>query len=128
MESLKIKEEISNYIDHRLEDLWDLSNYIYEHAEVGYNEYQTSKKLVEVLKDEGFTVEEKAGTLDTAFVATYSTNEVKKPRIDILCEYDALDLGEGVPKEHRIAHACGHNIIATTGVGAGIAMKKILDE
>ena len=123
-----IKERISSYIDGRLDDLWDLSNYIYAHPEIGFNEYRTSEKLIEVLKNEGFEVEEKAGGLDTAFVATYSVSQNKKPRVDILAEYDALDLGEGVPPENRFAHACGHNIIATTGVGAGIAMKKILDE
>lgn len=123
-----IKERISSYIDERLDDLWDLSNYIYDHPEIGFNEYRTSEKLIEVLKKEGFEVEEKAGGLDTAFVATYSVSQNKKPRVDILAEYDALDLGEGVPPENRFAHACGHNIIATTGVGAGIAMKKILDE
>ena len=123
-----IKERISSYIDGRLDDLWDLSNYIYDHPEIGFNEYRTSEKLIEVLKNEGFEVEEKAGGLDTAFVATYSVSQNKKPRVDILAEYDALDLGEGVPPENRFAHACGHNIIATTGVGAGIAMKKILDE
>lgn len=122
------KQEISEYVDNRLEDLWKLSNYIYEHAEIGFKEYKTSKKIIDVLKQEGFEVEPKAGGLDTSFVATYSNNSVKKPRIDILCEYDALDLGEALPEEKRIAHACGHNIIASTGVGAGIAMKYLLEK
>ena len=128
MDSLKIKNEISSYVDSRIEDLWSLSNYLYENPELGYQEYKSSAKLEEVLEKEGFKVEKGAGGVETAFVATYSVNEKKRPRIDILCEYDALDLGVGVPKEHRIAHACGHNIIATTGVGAGIAMKMVLDK
>lgn len=122
------KQEISEYIDNRLEDLWKLSNYIYEHAEIGFKEYKTSKKIIDVLKQEGFEVEPKVGGLDTSFVATYSNNSMKKPRIDILCEYDALDLGEALPEGKRIAHACGHNIIASTGVGAGIAMKYLLEK
>lgn len=128
MDTLELKNEISSFIGSRHEILWELSNFIYDHAEIGFNEYVTSKKLVEVLKDDGFVVEEKAGGLDTAFVATFSTNETKKPRIDILCEYDALDLGEALPKGKEIAHACGHNIIATTGIGAGMAMKHILEK
>ncbi len=122
------KQEISEYVDNRLEDLWKLSNYIYEHAEIGFKEYKTSKKIIDVLKQEGFEVEPKVGGLDTSFVATYSNNSMKKPRIDILCEYDALDLGEALPEGKRIAHACGHNIIASTGVGAGIAMKYLLEK
>ena len=128
MDTLEIKNEISSYIDSKHEFLWNLSNYIHDHAEIGFDEYVTSKKLVDVLKEDGFKVEEQAGGLDTAFIATFSTNEVKKPRIDIRCEYDALDLGEALPQGHQIAHACGHNIIATTGVGAGMAMKHILEK
>lgn len=128
MDQLELKNEISDYVDSRMDYLWDLSNYVYSHAEIVFNEYQTSQKLVQVLKDEGFEVEEKAGGLDTAFCATFSTNTVKKPRIDILCEYDALDLGEAIKEGSKIVHACGHNIIATTGVGAGIAMKHILEK
>lgn len=128
MQSLKMKKEISEYVDKELDYLWDLSNYIYHHAEMGFHEYETSKRIVEILEEKGFCVERKAGGLDTAFVAEFSANENKQPRIDILCEYDALDLGESMPKDNRIAHACGHNIIAATGVGAGIAMKYILEK
>lgn len=124
----KYKQEISEYVDSELENLWDLSNYIYEHAEIGFKEYNTSKKIIQVLENEGFDVQSKAGGLDTGFIATFSNSEIKKPRIDILCEYDALDLGEALPEDKRIAHACGHNIIASTGVGAGMAMKYILDK
>lgn len=84
--------------------------------------------LADVAVDQGMTYTGKAGGLDTAFCATFSTNTVKKPRIDILCEYDALDLGEAIKEGSKIVHACGHNIIATTGVGAGIAMKHILEK
>lgn len=84
--------------------------------------------LADVVVDQGMTYTGKAGGLDTAFCATFSTNTVKKPRIDILCEYDALDLGEAIKEGSKIVHACGHNIIATTGVGTGIAMKHILEK
>ena len=128
MDKLEIKDEISSYIDSHLDELWELSNYIYNNAEVGFNEYVTSKKIIDTLEKSGFEVEHKAGGLDTAFVAVFSNSEQKKPRIDILCEYDALDLGEVSPGKELIAHACGHNIIATTGVGAGLAMKYILEK
>ncbi len=127
MDSKRIKEEISQLIDGKLEMLWDLSNYLYENPEIGFNEYKSSAKLLEVLHESGFQIEQRAGGLDTAFVASYSTNTKKKPRIDVLAEYDALNLGEAVDSKHQIAHACGHNIIATTAVGAGIALKHILD-
>ena len=71
MDTLDLKNEISSFIDSQHESLWELSNYIYNHAEIGFNEYITSKKLIEVLKNDGFEVEEKAGGLDTAFIATF---------------------------------------------------------
>ena len=39
--------------------------------------------------------------------------------IAVLCEYDALP---------GIGHACGHNIIATAGLGAGLAAAALADE
>jgi len=54
------------------------------------------------------------GGVDTAFRATIETGE--GPTIAILCEYDALP---------GIGHACGHNVIATSGAGAGAALAAV---
>ncbi len=45
MDQLELKNEVSDYVDSRMDYLWDLSNYVYSHAEIGFNEYQTSIKL-----------------------------------------------------------------------------------
>jgi amidohydrolase len=47
--------------------------------------------------------------LDTAFEASVGSSG---STVAVLCEYDALP---------DIGHACGHNIIATAGLGAGLA-------
>ena len=55
--------------------------------------------------------------MPTSFKATYR-GASDGPRIAILGEYDAL---EGV------GHGCGHNIIGTAAIGAGIALSKVMD-
>ena len=128
MDSKVIKQDISDYIDSKHEYLWNLSNYLFDNAEIGFNEYKSSVKLIEVLKENGFSVTKGVAGLETSFVAEYSSSSTNRPCIDILCEYDALDLGEAVGSDNSVVHACGHNIIATTGVGAGLAIKKVLDK
>jgi amidohydrolase len=63
------------------------------------------------LKSSGFSIETALGGLETAFRATIGENQ--QPTIAILAEYDAL-VGLG--------HACGHNLIASAAVGAGMAI------
>ena len=64
----------------------------------------------------GFPVERKY-KLDTAFRAVYGNGE--GPHVAVISEYDALP---------DIGHACGHNLIAEVGVGAGIGIKAALQE
>jgi amidohydrolase len=66
----------------------------------------------------GGLVETGVAGLKTAFVATY-VNKSGGPTICFLAEYDALD---------KLGHGCGHNIIASAGVGAGIALAKSLGD
>src|SRR5690606_19138329 len=66
--------------------------------------------------DHGFDVTHPAHGLDTAFEATVGSTG---PRVVICCEYDALP---------EVGHACGHNIIATAAVGAGVALAGLVDE
>jgi amidohydrolase len=53
--------------------------------------------------------------LDTAFEANLGSSG---PRVIICCEYDALP---------QVGHACGHNLIATSSLGAGIALAGLVD-
>src|SRR3972149_5026889 len=69
-------------------------------------ERQAVALLSERLEAHGFQVERNACGLETAFRATWGEGPVT---IAYLCEYDALP---------EIGHACGHNLIATAGLGA----------
>lgn len=97
-------------------DLHGISRWMYENPEVGYEEHEASARLADYLAGHGFVVEHPAYGLDTAFSATVGRSG---PRVVICCEYDALP---------EIGHACGHNIIATAALGAGIALAPIVEE
>lgn len=97
-------------------DLRRMSRWMYENPEIGYQEFESSGRLARFLGEHGFDVTYPAYGLDTAFEATTGSSG---PRVVICCEYDALP---------EVGHACGHNIIATAALGAGIATAAVADE
>jgi amidohydrolase len=97
-------------------ELLELSHWMYDNPEVGYQEFETSRRLAEYLSGKGLEVTYPAYGLGTAFEATVGSSG---PRVVICCEYDALP---------EVGHACGHNIIATAALGAGLAVADLADE
>src|SRR5262249_22747222 len=71
---------------------------------------------IDYLAGQGYDVEPGAFGLETAFAARLGTG---KPRVAILCEYDALP---------GIGHACGHNVIAASGVGAAAGLAGVIGD
>ena len=97
-------------------DLQAISTWMYENPETGYQEFETSAKLAQFLRNQGFAVEHPAWGLDTAFDAVAGSTG---PEVVICAELDALP---------EVGHACGHNIIATAAAGAGVALLPLVDE
>src|SRR6266699_738180 len=112
-----VKEAIAQAVDRLADELEALSIKIHDHPELAYQEVKACAWLSEFLAKQGFKVEQGAGGVETAFRGTIETGE--GPTIAILCEYDALP---------GIGHACGHNVIATAGVGAGAALAAVRDQ
>ncbi|MEX2599410.1 MAG: M20/M25/M40 family metallo-hydrolase, partial [Dehalococcoidia bacterium] len=96
--------------------LVSLSHRIHGHPELGYEEEQASRWLAETLDAGGFRVELGICGLQTAFRATYGSGPL---HVAFCAEYDALP---------GIGHACGHNIIAASSVGAGLAAARVADD
>ena len=109
------KSEICSYIDAISDELIALSHAIHDNPELGYEEYFAHEQLTQVLTDKGLEVEKGAYEIETAFEATAGSSG---PVVALLCEYDALP---------GIGHACGHNIIAAAGIGAGLAASTFTD-
>jgi amidohydrolase len=93
-----------------------LSHRIHAHPELCFEETQSSAWTAGLLSDGGLTVEMGVGGLATAFVARAGSGPL---HLAICAEYDALP---------GIGHACGHNIIAATAVGAGLALAPLADD
>lgn len=104
-------------------DLWNW-------AEVGYQEQQSSARLQEQLKAADFDVKVGVAEIPTAFIASYGSGQ---PVIAILAEMDALPgvsqaaVPERSPLPGGVAgHACGHHLFGTAGTSAAIAIKEWL--
>jgi amidohydrolase len=110
------KQRLSEEIDRRADVLVDVSRQIHAHPELNYEEHFAHDLLTDVLAGEGLAVTRKARGVDTAFEATAGKDG---PTIAVLCEYDALP---------GIGHACGHNVIAAAGLGAGLAAATLAEE
>lgn len=111
----ELKTEANKQVEQQRQKLIELSLKIHANPELAFKEYKASKWLTGYLAKSGFQVESGIGDLPTAFKASYGTNE---PVIAMLAEYDALP---------EIGHACGHNIIAASAVGAAVASRCIVD-
>ncbi len=113
---MDFKQESSKRIDTYHDQIIDVSNKIHSEPELGHQEYKASKLLVEELKKHGYSVEYGVSGMKTAFIAKKGKGS---PRIGVLAEYDALP---------GIGHACGHNLIATSALGAAIGLSEIIDK
>jgi len=112
----KLKLRIKDSVELQRQQLTQLSLNIHDNPELGFEEEKASAWLTSYLKDSGFNVDRGIAGLATAFRATYGQG---RPRVALLAEYDALP---------EMGHGCGHNIIATSAVGAGVASKPIIDQ
>ena len=103
-----LKELVCNTIDKNKEKLHKLSQDIWSHPELAYEEIYAHNLLTSFLQEEGFRTENKP-SLPTSFVLSYG--ETGGLRVGFVCEYDALP---------SIGHACGHNLIAEVGVASAL--------
>ncbi len=127
------RDELLKKMDARAEHYGQLSRRIWEFAEVGYKEKQSSDLLKAELRAAGFQLRENVGEIPTAFVATFGSG---KPVIGILGEYDALP---GLSQESFVSekkaikagapgHGCGHNLFGVASAFAAITLKDYLAE
>ena len=118
MDLTQVKHELEALAEAHREEFEAVSACIFAHPELAYHEKLAQDQLCSLLEKHGFDVQRGAGSLDTAFVAEYKSG---KPGMTFafMCEYDALP---------EIGHACGHNLIGTSGAGAGVILKEIMEK
>ena len=128
---MEAKQFIFDWIEANQGPFNDAADAIWQAAELGMEEKKSSAKLIELLENNGFTVETGVAGMPTAFVATYGK---RGPAVGFSAEFDALPgLSQEVGTEKKAikdgapGHGCGHNLLGTAGVYAAIALKQALE-
>lgn len=108
---------IASWLEAHQAELIDCADYLFQHPELAYKEYLSSKYLANFLERNGFEVQYNTAEIETAFTAVWRGNQATedvKPVLGFLAEYDALA---------EIGHACGHNLLGTGVCAAACALK-----
>lgn len=111
-----LKEAARHAVDRRAEELVGLSEQLHADPETAWEEHRAAAAVPQLLDRAGFDVTASYLGLDTAFLARYGSGPL---RIALCAEYDALP---------GLGHACGHNLIAASSVGAALGLAAVADE
>jgi amidohydrolase len=109
-----LKREVCGAIDALRTELVSVSHAIHANPELAFEEKFAANLLAKTVESHDLAVERGAYKVDTAYASEFGP--ANAPAMSILSEYDALP---------GIGHACGHNIIATAGLGAALGLSKL---
>ncbi len=110
------KETAASVVAQHLPDLLALSHTVHSTPELCFNEVRSARAVAEALRAGGLGVTEGVYGIPTALESRSGDG----PLVVAVCaEYDALP---------DVGHACGHNIIAASAVGAGLALASVADQ
>ncbi len=120
-------------VEEQQEKFWKISDVIWSYAELGLEEYRSSKLLADVLESAGFRVDRGVAGMPTAFVATWSQG-TGQPTLGFLGEYDALPTlsqKAGIPQQDPLipgapGHGCSHNTMGVAQALTVIVTKDIM--
>lgn len=119
----EIYKRYSGYIEHNKELMFEAFTYIWNHPEVGYKEWKTSRYLEKQFENLGYVIN-RADNIP-GFTAEFDTGK-KGPRIAIMGELDALfcKTHPAADPETGAVHACGHLIQTSAMLGVAAALKE----
>src|SRR6202044_2143435 len=110
------KEAAAAVVEQHLDELVALSHSVHATPELCFDETTSVRAVAEALRAGGLSVREGVYDLPPALESRAGDGELV---VAVCAEYDALP---------DVGHACGHNIIAATAVGAGLALASVADE
>jgi amidohydrolase len=111
-----LHDRIAERVEARRDDLLQLSHDIHEHPELGFAEHRAVRSVADLLARHDVEADVGIHGLETALRATSGDGDAT---VAVIAEYDALP---------GIGHACGHNVICATAVGAFLALHDVADE
>ena len=128
-----LSASLDNSIGKHKEHFSNIALQIWDNAELGYQEIESSKLLSDALAKEGFTINKSVAGIPTAFTAEYGS---KGPVIAILGEFDALPglaqsnspFKDVINNKTGAGHACGHHLFGAASAWAAVSVKEWLEE
>ena len=113
-----LRAALISQVQERADELVALSHDLHAHPELGFGEHHAVEAVARLLERHGHEAEVGAYGLATALRAR-TDGPAGGPTVAVIAEYDALpDLG----------HACGHNVICATAVGAFLALSAVIND
>lgn len=117
MTAAEHKHSVAERIRELAPQLIECSHWLSDHPEIGLEEHESVAKFAQTVSElAGIDGQVGHGSLPTAYLAEVGTGDLV---VGLCAEYDALA---------EVGHACGHNIIATTALGAFAALVPLVDE
>jgi aminobenzoyl-glutamate utilization protein B len=128
----QLKREVVQDVDARAQFTQQMVDQIFSFGELGFQEFETSRYLVNILRENGFTVREGVAGIPTAFVATWGSG---KPVISLGSDFDGIPQSSQMPGVacHKPivpgapGHGEGHNSGNPVNVTAALAVKQIME-
>lgn len=123
---------VNSVIDEHQQRFIDVSDKIWDYAELCFKEFKSAELLCQALEDEGFKVTRGLADMPTAFMGSWGSG---RPVVGIIGEYDALPgLSQQAATAEKIpvvkggcGHGCGHNLLGAGALAAVVAVKEYLE-
>lgn len=112
------KQSMERLVEALAPELIELSHRIHQQPELAFQEHYAAKWVADFLNEKGFDVTLKVAGIETAVKGVVDSGK-PGPTLALLAEYDALP---------ELGHACGHNVIAATSLGAAAALAQVVGE
>jgi aminobenzoyl-glutamate utilization protein B len=127
------KKDVSLEVDGMREDIARMNDQVFSFAELGFQEFETSKYLTDILKKNGFTIQENLAGIPTAWMATWGSG---KPVIAMGSDIDCIPQASQKPAvgyheaiiEGAPGHGEGHNSGMPLQIAAALSAKKIMEQ
>ena len=127
------KRNVGLEVDSMQENIQKWNDSVFSFAEPGFQEFETSKYLTTILKQNGFSVQEGVAGIPTAFMATWGSG---KPVIALGSDIDDIPQASQKPGvawhepiiEGAPGHGEGHNSGMPLQIAAALAVKKIMEQ
>src|SRR5437667_840024 len=127
-----LKQEVARDVASRAQFTQQMVDQIFSFAELGFQETETSRYLIDLLRKTGFTVREGVAGIPTAWVATWGSG---KPVISLGSDIDDIPQASQKPGvachvpliEGAPGHGEGHNSGQAVNITAVLAVKKIME-